>query len=171
MEAINQLEHSYFLLKSGGGDYHECIQWAVDRLRGNEEGEDEDIVMLAASSVRSEVLTFAEHVVERYSGYQALDPQLAAGKYIVTLRHDYLRHVETVRTLESKLLGLYERLSFPGWLAVLCRNCRYAKEGLQYREYFEKEFAYLARLWAVASSRAHFESRYNRAISAKHDAL
>ena len=171
MEAINQLEHSYFLLKSGGGDYHECVQWAVDRLRRNEEGDDEDIVMLAASSMRSEVLVFAEHVVERYSGYQALDPQLAAGKYIVALRHDYLRHVETVRTLESKLLSLYERLSFPGWLAVLCRNCRYAKEGLQYREYFEKEFAYLARLWAVASSRAHFEARYNRAISAKHDAL
>jgi hypothetical protein len=171
MEAINQLEHSYFLLKSGGGDYHECIQWALDRLRGNEEGDDEDIVLLAASSVRSEVLAFAEHVVERYSGYQALDPQLAAGKYIVTLRHDYLRHVETVRTLESKLLSLYERLNFPGWLAVLCRNCRYAKEGRQYREYFEKEFAYLTRLWAVAGSRAHFESRYNRAISAKHDAL
>jgi hypothetical protein len=171
MEAINQLEHSYFLLKSGGGDYHECVQWALDRLRGNEEGDDEDIVLLAACSARSEVLAFAEHVVERYSGYQALDPQLAAGKYLVALRHDYLRHVETVRTLESKLLSLYDRLGFPGWLAVLCRNCRYAKEGPQYREYFEKEFAYLARLWAVAGSRAHFESRYNRAISAKHDAL
>jgi hypothetical protein len=171
MEAINQLEHSYFLLKSGGGDYHECIQWAVDRLRRNEEGDDEEIVLLAASSARSEVLAFAEHVVGRYSGYQALDPQLAAGKYIVALRHDYLRHVETLRTLESKLLSLYERLAFPGWLAVLSRNCRYAKEGPQYREYFEKEFAYLSRLWAVASSRAHFEARYNRAISAKHDAL
>jgi hypothetical protein len=171
MEAITQLEHSYFLLKSGGGDYHECVQWAVDRLRRNEEGDDEEIVMLAASSARSEALTFAEHLVERYSGYQALDPQLAAGKYIIALRHDYLRHVETLRTLESKLLSLYERLNHPGWLAVLSRNCRYAKEGPQYREYFEKEFAYLARLWAVANSRAHFESRYNRAISAKHDAL
>ena len=150
MEAIDQLEHSYFLLKSGSGDYHECIQWAVDRLRRTEEDDDEDIVMLAASSVRSEVLAFAEHLVERYSGYQTLDPRLAAGKYIVTLRHDYLRHVETVRTLESKLLSLYERLSFPGCLAVLCRNARYAKEDPQYREYFEKEFAYLARRGAFA---------------------
>ena len=86
MEAINQLEHSYFLLKSGGGDYHECVQWAVDRLRQNEEGDDEDIVLLAASSARSEVLAFAEHVVERYSGYQALDPQLAAAGQLESLR-------------------------------------------------------------------------------------
>ncbi|MEO8062628.1 MAG: hypothetical protein ABI821_07750 [Pseudomonadota bacterium] len=79
--------------------------------------------------------------------------------------------MEAVRTIESRLLSLYERLNFPVWLAVLCRNCRYATEGLHYREYFEKEFACLARLWAVASSRAHFESRYNRAISARPDAL
>jgi hypothetical protein len=164
MEEINQLERSYFLLKSGGGDYRECIEWALDRLRT-------DIVMLAASEDRYEVLTFAEHVIERYSGYQALDEQLAAGKYLVTLRHDYLRGIETVRTLESKLQSLYERLKFPGWLSVLCRNCRHSKESKPCRDLFEKEFAYLARLWAVAMSRQQFEQRYNRAISAQHDAL
>ena len=64
-------------------------------------------------------MTFAEHVIARYSGYQAQDAQLAAGKYLVALRHDYLRGIETVATLESKLLGLYERLEFPGWLSKL----------------------------------------------------
>ena len=171
MEAINQLERSYFLLKSGGGDYRECIEWALDRLRRDEEGDDTDIVMLAASADVDEVLTFAEHVVERYSGYQSLDEQLAAGKYLVSLRHDYLRGIETVRTLESRLQSLNERLKFPGWLAVLCRNCRHAKEAKPYCDLFEKEFAYLARLWAVAMSRQQFESRYNRVISARHDAL
>ena len=82
-----------------------------------------------------------------------------------------MRNVETLRTLQSKLLGLYERLHHPVWLSVLCRNCRYAREGGQYRELFEKEFAYLARLWAVANSRTQFESRYNHAISARHDSL
>ncbi|HEV7608971.1 MAG TPA: hypothetical protein VGO61_16630 [Steroidobacteraceae bacterium] len=171
MEEINQLERSYFLLKSGGGDYRECIEWALDRLRRDEEGDDTDIVFLAASEDRQEVLTFAEHVIERYSGYQALDEQLAAGKYLVALRHDYLRGIETVRTLESKLQSLYERLKFPGWLSVLCRNCRHAKEAKPYRDLFDKEFAYLARLWAVAMSRHQFEQRYNRAISVQHDAL
>ena len=171
MEAINQLERSYFLVKSGGGDFQECIDWALDRLRNDEENDDTDIVMLASSVDRYEVLTFAEHVVGRYSGYQALDAQLAAGKYLVVLRHDYLRGIETARTLESKLQGLYERLSFPGWLSVLCRNCRYAKHDASYRELFEKEFAYLARLWAVATTRQQFDSRYIRAISSRHDVV
>ena len=171
MEAITQLERSYFLVKSGGGDYHECIEWALDRLRRDEEGDDTDIVLLAASADRYEVLTFAEHVIERYSGFQALDEQLAAGKYLVALRHDYQRGLETPHTLESKLQSLYERLQYPGWLAVLCRNCRHAKVASPYRELFEKEFAYLARLWAVAMSRQQFESRYHRAVSLRHDAL
>ena len=171
MEAINQLERSYFLLKSGGGDFRECVEWALERLRRDEEGDDTDIVMLAASANRNEVLTFTEHVIERYSGYQALDEQLAAGKYLVALRHDYLRGLETVYSLESKLASLYERLGFPRWLSVLCRNSRYAGEAKHFLDLFEKEFTYLARLWAVAMSRQQFEARYNHAISVQHDAL
>jgi hypothetical protein len=171
MESITQLEHSYYLLKSGGGDYHDCIQWARQRLRDNDEGDDEEIVLLAASTIRAEVLVLAEHVVERYSGMQALDSHLAAGKYLVTMRHDYLRGVETIRTLNSKLQALNEKLGFPVWLGVLCRNCRHARENLEYQDHFEKEFAYLTRLWAVATTRAQFDSRYNHAISARHDAL
>ena len=68
-------------------------------------------------------------------------------------------------------MSLNERLHFPGWLSVLCRNCRLAQEATPYRDLFDKEFAYLARLWAVAMSRQQFESRYNRAISTLHDAL
>jgi hypothetical protein len=171
MEAITQLERSYFLLKSGGGDYRECVEWALDRLRQDEEDDDTDIVMLAASADPTEALTFAEVVIGRYSGYRALDAQLAAGKYLVALRHDYLRGIETVATLESKLMSLYERLRFPGWLRVLCRNCRFANSASPNRDLFDKEFAYLARLWAVAMSRPQFESRYNQAISALHDAV
>jgi len=171
MEEINQLERSYFLLKSGGGDFRECVEWALDRLRRDEEGDDADIIMLAVSANRYEVLTFAGHVIERYSGYQALDAQLAAGKYLVALRHDYLRGIETVQSLDGKLQRLYEQLQFPRWLSVLCRNCRHAREARAYHDLFEKEFAYLARLWAVAMSRQQFESRYNHAISARHDAL
>ncbi len=171
MQAINQLEQSYHLLKSGGGDYRECIRWARDRLRDEEHADDEEILMLATASEFTETLTLAEQVIERYSGYQALDPQLAAGKYMVALRHEYLRGNEDVRTLESKLTHLYERLGFPTWLSVLVRNCRYAKLMEGYRELFDREFAYLARIWAVSNSRAQFQSRYNHAVSARHDGL
>jgi hypothetical protein len=44
MEAINQLEYSYFLARSGTGDYRDCIDWAMERLRRNEEGDDADVI-------------------------------------------------------------------------------------------------------------------------------
>jgi len=171
MEAISQLERSYFLLKAGGGDYRECVEWALERLRRDEEGDDTDIVLLAASATRYEVLTFAEHVIGRYCGYQSLDEQLAAGKYLVALRQDYLRGIETVHSLENKLQSLHERLRFPRWLSVLCRNCRLASEAKHHRELFEKEFAYVTRLWAVAMSRHQFDARYNPVISRQHNVL
>lgn len=171
MQSINELEHSYYLLKSGGGDYHECVHWALERMQSNEEDEDEEIALLATSTERQETLTLTEHVVERYCGYQALDPQLAAGKYLVAMRHDYIRGVETVRTLAGKILGLAEKLHHPTWMAVLARNARYAREHPAFRDFFEREFAYLARLWVLANSRAQFEARYNHAVSVRHDAL
>jgi hypothetical protein len=171
MQAITQLEQSYHLMKSGGGDYRECIRWARERLREEEDGNDEQIVMLATASEFTETMTLAENLIERYSGYQALDPQLAAGKYMVALRHDYLRGNEDVRSLDSKLTHLYERLQFPTWLSVLVRNCRYAKVIDEYRDLFEREFAYLARIWAVSNSRSQFQARYNHAVSVRHDGL
>ena len=171
MEAINQLEHSYFLLKSGGGDYHECIQWAVDRLRGTKK----------ATTKKSSCWPHPRRVPKCWRSpntwsnvtaatrrwTRSSPPASTSSPCVTTTCGTSRRCARSSRSWSS----LYERLGYPGWLAVLCRNCRYAKEGPQYREYFEKEFAYLARLWAVASSRAHFESRYNRAISAQHDAL
>lgn len=168
MEAINQLEYSYFLARSGSGDYRDCIDWALDRLRRNEEGDDGDVIMLAASSEPEEARTFTELVLERYSGLQSLDLQLAGGKYLVALRHEYQRGNETVHTLESKLQRLYVHLQHPGWLSVLCRNCRHARVAPPFHELFDREFAYLARLWAVAATRAQFESRYNPNISRRH---
>jgi len=171
MEAINQLEYSYFLARSVGGDYRDCIDWAVERLRRNEEGDDSDVIMLAASDEPEAARTFTELVIEKYSGYQALDLQLAGGKYLVALRHEYQRGNETVHTLESKLQRLYSHLHHPSWLSVLCRNCRHARSSLAFKDLFEKEFAYLARIWAVATTRAQFDHRYNHAISRRHDGI
>ena len=51
------------------------------------------------------------------------------------------------------------------------KAARYAREHPAFREFFEREFAYLARLWVLANSRSQFEARYNHAVSARHDAL
>lgn len=171
MEAINQLEYSYFLARSAGGDYRDCIDWALERLRRNEEADDSDVIMLAASEEPEEARTFTELVLERYSGHDTLDQQLAGGKYLVALRHEYLRGVESIGTLASKLQRLYVQLEHPVWLSVLCRNCRHAREVPAFRAGFDREFAHIARLWAVSESRTHFELRYDHAISMRHDGL
>jgi hypothetical protein len=171
MEALAQLEHSYFLAKAGMGDYHACIDWAVDRVCHDEEGDDEEIVLLAAASRRIEVLTLTEHVVERYCGHDALDNELAAGKYIAALRSNYLGRSETFASLGPKLRDLYVRLNYPDWLSVLCRNCEYAATVPEYKAPFEREFAYIAHLWVLARTRADFDNIYNRAISRQNDAF
>ncbi|HTU67205.1 MAG TPA: hypothetical protein VMF52_14750 [Steroidobacteraceae bacterium] len=171
MQSIHELEHDYHLLKSGGGDWHDCIEWATERLRSDEENDDEEIALLASTTERHEALTLTEHVIARYCGSQALDAQLAAGKYLVALRHDYLRGVETVRTLAGKIQGLSEKLQHPPWLAVLTRNARKARERLEYKDAFDREFAYLARVWALSGTRTEFILRYDHTVSTSHDAL
>lgn len=170
MISIIELEHSYHLLKSGGGDWHECIDWAAERLRSHEESGDEEIALLAATTERHEALLLTEHVLARYSGSQALDAHLAAGKYLVALRHDYIRGEETVRTLTGKIQRLADMLRQPPWLSVLRRNVRRARERFEYKVYFDREFAYLARLWAVANTRAEFLARYDHTVSTGNDA-
>jgi hypothetical protein len=169
LEAINQLEHSYFLARAASGNYRDCIDWAMDRLRRNEDQDDANVILLAVCEEPEEARTFTELVIETYSGHDTLDAQLAGGKYLVALRHEYLRRNENVHSLESKLQRLYWDLGCPGWLSVLCRNCRHARESAAWRGPFDREFAYLARLWSVATTREQFDSRYNPGISAGHD--
>jgi hypothetical protein len=171
MKAVEELEHSYLLAKTGVGDYHDCIDWAVERIEADEEEGDVEVVQLATSTGRFQALALTEHLVERYCGHEALDPMLAAGKTLVAMRHDYLRGVETVRSLASKLPTMSRQLAFPSWMTVLCRNCKYATVVPEFLHPFEEEFAYLARLWVLAKTRAEFEDAYKASISRRHDAF
>lgn len=170
MEAISQLEQNYFLLRVGVGDFHACIDWAIERLLRNQEGEDLEIVLLAAATKQEEVAPLVARIIERYCGANTLDEQLAAGKYVAFLRQEYLNARETIASLDSKFAPLYNQLDYPNWLGMLARNCEYATDIPAFKEPFEKEFEYVARLWESAKSRAEFESQYSRAISNQHDA-
>lgn len=169
MEAIEQLKHDYFLLAFDVGDFHNCVNWAIDRLRHDQEGEDLDIILLAAATTREEALPLVEQVVARYCGMSALDDELAAGKYVAHLRSAYLQGQETIESLDSKLIKLYFGLGYPDWLVMLSRNCEYATDIPAFEESFEKEFAYIAELWASSGTRSEFESKYSRAVSDQHD--
>jgi hypothetical protein len=168
MEAIEQLEHDYFLLKVGVGDFQACVEWATERLRYDQEGDDLEIVLLSGAR-EQEVIPLVEQILERYRGPSVLEDQLAAGKYVALLRRAYLRGDETIESLDAKLTKLYSHLAYPDWLVMLSRNCEYATDVPAFEEPFEKEFAYVAGLWESASSKAEFESKYSRSVSNQHD--
>lgn len=169
MEAIAVLEHEYFLLRFGIGTAANCVDWAVDRLRHDEEGDDLEVVLLASARGLEEVMPLVEVIVERYCGESRLDEQLAAGKYIVALRAAYLLGHETIDSLEVKLNNLYFKLGYPNWLTMLSRNCEYATDVDIFEAPFENEFAYISGLWEIATTRQEFDERYSRAISNQHD--
>jgi hypothetical protein len=169
MNAISQLQNAYFLLKFGIESHQPCIDWAIERLQSDQEGDDLDVVLLAAATDRDEVLPLVGKIIERYIGLAALDDELAAGKYIASLHQAYQAGKETVASLDEKFTKLYYSLGYPDWLVMLSRNCEYATDIPAFLKPFEDEFVYVANLWASAASCNEFESQYSRDISNQHD--
>ena len=169
MEALTELAIAVFQLRLGFGPADRCVDWAVERLRLDEEGDDLDIVLLASARGIDEVLPLAEAIVERYRGAQRLSDELLAGKFIVELRAAYLAGRESVASLDVILTRLYRELDYPDWLVMLSRNCEYATDVADFEAPFEMEFDYVAGLWSEAGSAAEFEQRYSRVTSNRHD--
>jgi hypothetical protein len=158
MQSIRKLEAIYFKLRFDYSDdlaWASCVDWAVERLGLDEEGDDLEIFLLA--------------IVERYLGVDRLDDQLAAGKYIVALRQAYLEGRETLHSIDIKLTQLYPKLGYPEWLGMLSRNCEYATDVPAFEDPFEKEFSYISALWAESDNRAEFAERYDPKTSQGHD--
>lgn len=169
MQQLSELEQAYFQLRHGYGQPGRCVDWAVERLRLDQEGDDLDIVLLASARGVDEALPLVEAVIARYRGAQRLTEQFLAGKYLVELRDAYLAGRESVQSLDAILTRLYPALDYPDWLVMLSRNCEYATDVPEFEPPFEREFAYIAGLWAEAGSVAEFERRYCRATSNGHD--
>ena len=53
---------------------------------------------------------------------------------------------------------------------MLTRNCEYATDIPAFEEPFEREFSYIATLWAEAKIKADFDVKYSRDVSNQHDA-
>jgi hypothetical protein len=169
MEAIAQHLREFQFFKFGIGDRRKCIDWAIERLQKDQERNDLEIVLLAAATEKEEIQPLLHTIITRYCGVDALDDQLAVGKYVAWLRQEYLLGRETIKSLDEKLSRLYYPLGYPDWLIMLTRNCEYATDIPGFEEPFEQEFAYIADLWDAVSTRAEFERRYSRAVSNQHD--
>lgn len=170
MDSVAQLAQQYFLLKMGVGHHQSSIDWALERLRLDQEGDDLNVVLLAAATTREEATPLIEAILETYMEISSIDDRFAAGKYVTVLHAAYLAGQETIESLDEKFTKLYTRLKFPNWLTMLSRNCEYATDIPEFREPFEKEFEYIADLWAASTSLADFESKYSHVISNSHDA-
>ena len=171
MAQLTELDSAVFQLRLGFGHAGRCVDWAVERLRRDEEGDDLEVVLLASARGRDEVLPLAEVIIARYRGAQRLADQFLAGKYIVELRAAYLAGRESVSSLDAILTRLYRALDYPGWLVMLSRNCEYATDVADFAQPFEDEFRYIASLWAPAESLAAFGREYRRATSNRHDVM
>ena len=157
-----ELELECFRLRHGDGQAERCVDWAVERLRLDQEGDDLEIVLLASARGVDEVLPLAEVIIERYRGDARLAEQFLAGKYIVALRAAYLAGRESVSSLDTIFTRLYPALAYPDWLVMLSRNCEYATDVPDFEQPFELEFGYIASLWADAGDAGAFERLYDR---------
>ena len=164
-EQLTELDNAVFQLRMGLDQADRCVDWAVERLRLDQEGDDLEVVLLASARDRDEVLALADVIIERYRGARRLDEQFLAGKYIVELRAAYLAGRESVSSLDTIFTRLYPALGYPDWLVMLSRNCEYATDVPDFEQPFEEEFHYIASLWAQAESLAAFEREYSRETS------
>jgi hypothetical protein len=169
MKNIEQLREIHFKVKAGEARWQDYVDWAIDRLRNDDEGDDLDIVILAAATLPDEVPPLVLQIAERYLGDDALNDELAAGKRIVKLHRAYKNGNETAVSLEPKLWRLYYDLAQPDWLMMLARNCEYATDVPDFQGPFDAEFDYIARLWHGSSSLIDFKSQYDSSISRSHD--
>ncbi|MBX3628075.1 MAG: hypothetical protein KF892_23905 [Rhizobacter sp.] len=171
MNAVEQLQALHFRMRTGDASWTDCIDWAIERLRRDEEGDDLDVVMLAAATRADEVDPLVLQIVERYIAPGALSDELAAGKLIVDLYHAYKEGKENVVSLEPKLWRLFYDLGQPSWLVMLARNCEYATDTEPFQRPFDQEFEYITRLWRTSKSKEEFLSKYDRKVSDSHDAM
>lgn len=169
MQHIAELEEEYFQLRFSYSKGGSCVDWAVERLRHDQEEDDLEVILLASARGRDEVLPLVEIIVDRYRGPARLDDQSLAGKYIVKLHQLYLQGQESIHSLDRKFTQLYPKLGYPDWLVMLSRNCEYATDIPAFEQPFEDEFEYIASLWDVSGTLNEFEAQYSRKISDQHD--
>jgi hypothetical protein len=169
MNAVDALQNALFAYKFGLGNVKACVNWAVERLMRDEEGDDNDVVLLAGSTDGAETLALTYKIVDRYLPPDARREELWAGRLQIWLYERYQAGAISIVQLDLIINNLYVDLKYPNWLTMLSRNCEYATDVDRFRKPFEDEFKYIRDLWAVSTSLEDFYNRYDRRVSNTHD--
>ncbi|MDR2331165.1 MAG: hypothetical protein LBE58_16300 [Comamonas sp.] len=169
MKHIEQLQQLALIQRTAMTSWQACVDWAIERLRHDDEGDDLDVVMLAAATHDAEAAELVPLILERYLGPNALNDELAIGKRIVELYALFQSGQEDADSLDPQLWRLFYDFGHPEWLQRLARNCEYATDIPAFEKPFLDEFAYIADLWANATTLAQFNAAYDPAVSQSHD--
>lgn len=171
MNNIDKLHSAFLDHKFGLGDLSSCVDWAVDRLARNEEGDDKEIALLAGSLDADEIEELSRRIINRYLEPEARNEELWAGKLLVRLYTRYKSRNISIIALEPVIDKLYRHLNYPNWLVMLSRNCEYATDVDNFVKPFEDEFEYINDLWSSSSTLEEFTSKYDRRVSNMHDII
>jgi hypothetical protein len=169
MNGIKDLQRLAYLVRSGTTTWQSCVDWAIERLRNDDEGDDLDVVMLAAATLDDEASALVPVILERYLGSGSFSDELAAGKLIVEMFVLFQAGKENAISLEPRLWRLFYDLGQPSWLMMLARNCEYSTDVPAFEKPFLDEFQYISDLWRNSNTETEFKAQYDHKVSQSHD--
>ena len=148
-----------------GKDFSGCIDWAA--REAGKDGADEGLAALAATDRKDgkAIRQLAEGLLEG----RTAERELWAGRRIAESARRYFDGEEGAGRLGAEIAALHSSLGSPDWLSTLRHNAEFLADLPAYREPFEAELKYLARLWSHAESTADFLGAYDYRISGKHE--
>lgn len=170
MIKIEELHDIYVRTKFGLSKWKDCKAWALDRLINDEEGKDNDIVLLASSIFEEEIKDLTKNILINHMSEMQRNEEYWAGKYILELYEQFKSERIDIFKLDTILLKLYSQLDNPNWLVMLSRNCEYATDMPGFEKPFHDEFEYIVGLWRNCNNIQEFYENYDRDISNIHDA-
>jgi len=159
------LRDAYMEARLLGKDFSGCIDWAAGAI--GKDGADEGLSALAAADRKDGKA--ARQLVESLLGNDPSEDEFWAGRRIADLARRYFAGEEGAGRLTAEIAALHSSLGAPDWLATLRRNAEFLADLPAYRDPFEAELKYLARLWSHAGSTAEFLDAYDYRISGKHE--
>jgi len=159
------LRNAYMEALLLGKDFSGCIDWAAGEA--GKDGADGGLKALAAAERQDgkAIRRLAEEMLED----GAAEGELWAGRRIAESARRYFDSEEGAGRLTAEIAALHSALGAPDWLSTLKRNAEFLADLPAYREPFEAELKYLARLWSHAGSSAEFRDAYDYRISGRHE--
>jgi len=156
---------AYMEAKLLGKDFSGCVDWAAGEA--GKDGADDALATLAAVN-RNDGKAIRQRV-EELLGEGSAEDELWAGRRISESARRYFDGGEGAEGLAAEIAALHSGLGSPDWLSTLRRNAEFLDDIPAYRDPFEAELKYLARLWSHAGSAADFLGAYDYRISDKHE--